>query len=63
MSSVFGEINNENAKVVKKILCAGRYEVDWDASGYSSGVYFYKLVTLVPMADDFVDVKKMLLIK
>jgi hypothetical protein len=37
---------------------AGKYNVDWDGSNYTSGVYFYKL-----MSDDFVEVKKMILIK
>ena len=39
-------------------LKAGRYEVDFDGYSLSSGVYFYKLVT-----SDFVDTKKMLMIK
>lgn len=39
-------------------LKAGRYEVDFDGYALSSGVYFYKLVT-----NDFVDTKKMLMIK
>jgi subtilisin family serine protease len=37
---------------------AGRYEIDFDGYALSSGVYFYKLVT-----NDFVDTKKMLMIK
>lgn len=39
-------------------LKAGRYEVDFDGYSLSSGVYFYKLVT-----NDYVDTKKMLMIK
>jgi len=39
-------------------LKAGRYEVDFDGYSLSSGVYFYKLVT-----NDFVDTKRMLMIK
>jgi len=37
---------------------AGTYQIQWDASGYSSGVYFYQI-----KADGFQQVKKMLLIK
>ena len=37
---------------------AGEYDVIWDASDYSSGVYFYKL-----QAGDFVSTKKMNLLK
>jgi len=36
----------------------GTYEVTWDGSNYPSGVYFYKLT-----AGDFVETKKMILIK
>jgi len=39
-------------------LKAGRYEVEFDGYSLSSGVYFYKLVT-----NDFVDTKRMLMIK
>jgi len=37
---------------------AGTYEVNWDASTYPSGVYFYKLT-----AGDFTSVKRMMLVK
>jgi photosystem II stability/assembly factor-like uncharacterized protein len=37
---------------------AGTYEVNWDASSFPSGVYFYKL-----QAGDFVETKKLVLIK
>ncbi len=36
----------------------GTYSVQWNASNYSSGIYFYRLST-----DKFVQVKKMLLLK
>jgi hypothetical protein len=37
---------------------AGRHQVVWDASAYSSGVYFYRLE-----AGDFVDTKRMVYLK
>ena len=37
---------------------AGRHEVVWDASGYSSGVYFYRIE-----AGDFVETKRMVFLK
>ena len=37
---------------------AGNYEVKFDASGLTSGIYFYKL-----KAGDFQKVKKMVLLK
>lgn len=39
-------------------VMAGEYEVNWNASSYSSGVYFYSITT-----DDFVQTKKMILTK
>ena len=36
----------------------GTYKVEWNATGISSGVYFYHL-----QAGDFVETKKMMLIK
>ena len=44
--------------LVKQNLKPGSYEVTFDASGYSSGVYFYKMET-----EGFIDTKKMILIK
>jgi len=37
---------------------AGYYQVEWDASGFASGIYFYYL-----KADEFQDVKKMILLR
>jgi photosystem II stability/assembly factor-like uncharacterized protein len=51
-------LGREIATLVNEKLNAGSYEVNWDASGYPSGVYFSKLIT-----DDCVDVKKMLFVK
>jgi hypothetical protein len=39
-------------------LSPGTYEVEWDGSNYASGVYFYSL-----SANDFLETKKMVLIK
>ena len=44
--------------LINEELKAGKYEVDFDGFSLSSGVYFYKLVT-----NDFVDTKRMLMIK
>ncbi len=55
---VYDIIGREIATLVNKSLNAGTYSVDWNASQYSSGVYFYKLET-----ESFTDVKRMMLIK
>jgi len=55
---IYNAVGQEVAALVNEKLNTGSYEVDWNASGYPSGVYFYKLVT-----NDFVSVKKMILVK
>jgi hypothetical protein len=55
---VFDILGREVAALVNEQLKPGAYEVDWNASNYSSGVYFYRLQT-----DDYAVTKKMLLIK
>ncbi len=67
----FDIVKNTNAKLfiydilgrvvetlVNGDLSAGKYEINFDGSSFSSGVYFYKLVT-----NNFVDAKKMLMVK
>ena len=48
----------EIAELVNEKLNAGSYEVEWNASDYPSGVYFYKM-----FANDFNEIKKMVLLK
>ena len=55
---VYDVLGREVALLLNEKLSYGGYTVVWLAKDYPSGVYFYKLV-----ADEFVDVKKMLLIK
>jgi len=38
---------------------AGTYEVDWNGSGYSTGIYFYSLI----VDGEVIDTKKMVLVK
>ena len=56
--TVFDVLGKEVASLVNKKFTPGTYEVSFDASKLSSGIYFYKLIT-----DDFVDTKKMMLIR
>jgi hypothetical protein len=55
---VFDVLGREVETIVSKDLKAGTYKADWNASGYSSGVYFYKLVS-----HGFTETKKMILVK
>ena len=53
------DITGRELSVIKaEYYSAGNHEVTFDGSNFSSGVYFYKLVT-----KDFTDSKKMVLIK
>jgi hypothetical protein len=55
---VYDILGNEIATLVNEVKTAGTYEVEWDASGLPSGVYFYQL-----KSKGYVETKKMLLIK
>jgi hypothetical protein len=55
---VYDVLGSVVATLVNGPLSPGEYEVEWDATSFPSGVYFYKLIT-----NEFSDTKKMLLIK
>lgn len=55
---VYDILGNEVETLVNEEQSAGSYEVDFDASGLSSGMYFYKI-----QAGSFTETKKMLLLK
>ncbi|MDY0080184.1 MAG: two-component regulator propeller domain-containing protein [Ignavibacteriaceae bacterium] len=55
---VFDIIGNEVATLVNQEKPAGSYEVTFDASNLTSGVYFYELY-----AGDFRSIKKLMLVK
>jgi hypothetical protein len=55
---VYDATGREAAVLVDAEMNAGTYEIEWDASGYPSGIYFYKLET-----NGFTDTKKMILMK
>ncbi len=55
---VFDVVGREVAVLVQEYLKAGQYNVRFDAQGLPSGVYLYRL-----QAGDFVDTKKLLLLK
>jgi photosystem II stability/assembly factor-like uncharacterized protein len=51
-------LGREVAELINERLSPGSYEVNWDASGYPSGVYFYKLTT-----GYYTETRKMILLK
>lgn len=55
---IYDITGREVADLVDKELAPAQYEADWNASGFSSGVYFYRL-----QAADFVKVQRMILLK
>jgi hypothetical protein len=55
---VYDVIGKEIETLVNEQLKPGTYEVEFDGSKYSSGVYFYKMTT-----GSFTETKKMVLIK
>jgi hypothetical protein len=55
---VYDITGREAAILVNEELKAGTFKVDWNSSKLTSGIYFYKL-----SAEDFVETKKMVMIK
>jgi hypothetical protein len=55
---VYDLLGRQIATLVNQQLNPGTYDVEWNATKYSNGVYFYKF-----SAGSFTDTKKMLLIK
>jgi hypothetical protein len=55
---VYNVLGKEITTLVNEEKSVGSYEITFDASGLSSGIYFYKL-----SADNFQQTKKMILLK
>ncbi|MBN1638879.1 MAG: T9SS type A sorting domain-containing protein [Ignavibacteriales bacterium] len=55
---VYNTLGQEIATLVNKGQASGTYEVEFDGSKLSSGIYFYSLMT-----DENIEIKKMLLLK
>jgi hypothetical protein len=57
--SIYNILGQKVMTLINKKQPAGSYKIEWDASGFSSGVYFYRM-----KADNrFVKTKKLLLLK
>ncbi|MCX6165153.1 MAG: T9SS type A sorting domain-containing protein, partial [Ignavibacteriae bacterium] len=55
---IYDVTGREIAKLINSKLQAGKYELTWNASQFSSGLYFIRIET-----NTFSDTKKMVLIK
>jgi hypothetical protein len=55
---IFNVLGEEVFNPVNEQLTHGIYQVNWDASVYASGVYYYRLVS-----GDYSETKKMIFIK
>ncbi len=56
--TVYNILGEQVASLVDEVREAGRHQAVFDASGFSSGIYFYRLST-----DSYTETRKMLLIK
>jgi hypothetical protein len=56
--SIYNNLGQKILTLVDKQQKAGYYQVEWDATNYASGIYYYRL-----KAGDFHDVKKMILFR
>jgi photosystem II stability/assembly factor-like uncharacterized protein len=56
--TIYDMLGNEVSTLVNEQLKPGTYEVEWDGSNYSSGVYNYKLQT-----EEYTETKRMVLLK
>jgi photosystem II stability/assembly factor-like uncharacterized protein len=56
--TIYDAMGREISVLVNENLQAGSYSVDWDASAYPSGVYFYKII-----AGEYIQTRKMVLVK
>jgi len=55
---IFNALGEKVSTLVSEMLSPGVYKYKWDAYRFSSGVYFYRII-----ADNFVQTKKLLLLK
>jgi predicted GH43/DUF377 family glycosyl hydrolase len=57
--SIFNLLGQKVATLVEKRQNAGTYQVEWDASGFASGVYLYRIKTDI----GYIETKKLILLK
>lgn len=57
--SIYNLLGQKVATLVSEKQPTGNYKVEWDASGFGSGIYYYRLLT----DKDFASTKKLILLK
>jgi hypothetical protein len=57
--SIYNLLGQKVASLVNEKQNTGYYQVEWDASGFASGVYYYRLST----GSGFAQTKKLVLLK
>ena len=55
---IYNSLGQEVGTLINQVVPAGNHKVNFDATGLSSGIYFYKLT-----AGNFIDSKKMILLR
>ena len=61
--SIYNVAGQNIHKLVSGRQTAGEYTIYWDANGYASGIYFYKLITKSQKQNAIFQTRKMILIK
>jgi Secretion system C-terminal sorting domain len=56
--SIYNSMGQEVSKLISKDMSVGVYTAMWNASGFASGVYYYRII-----AGNFIETKKLLLLK
>jgi hypothetical protein len=56
--NVYDVLGNEVTTLIETEKRAGSYEIEFDATGLTSGIYFYRL-----KAEQYFEIKKMVLLK
>jgi Secretion system C-terminal sorting domain len=57
--SIYNQLGQKVATFINKNQTAGKYNIQWDASSFSSGIYYYKIRT----SAGFVQSRKLMLLK
>lgn len=57
-SGIFNLLGQKLATLVSEKQPTGNYKVEWDASGFATGLYFYRI-----KMNNFVQCKKMILMQ